>query len=253
MANHKSLIVGAGVLGQRLHDYLHELSHDVITISKSEKEWSTKHYCIDLLNENCKLPQLPELDYLFIVLTPSVRDVDGYRDIYLTAVDNLMKQFPPSNNVHCVFISSISVYGQMQTGTIDEGVTPIPDNFRGEILLEAEVALKSHCQSLSIVRAAGLYSNKREKLLHSLLDKNKATISKYLNLIHDDDLCQWIWQAAKSKWTLSIAADGAPFQRRDLHSAQQYPATSYPRLFSSQFLSKIQLKHPSFRDWMSKR
>ncbi|WP_195758353.1 sugar nucleotide-binding protein [Kangiella sp. HZ709] len=247
-----SLIIGAGKLGKRFYHYLKKNQKSVVTLSRSKKKWSTHHIQYDLLGSSeilSKLIKFSTINTVFIVLAPTNRNPQDYRNIYIEGLENILlqlaEQYPEA---HYTLLSSTSVYGKQQCGLLDEKVQPEPDNFRGEILLEAEQNFKKLCNNFSIVRASGLYSKERTRFVMSLLAKEKAEDPKWLNMIHEDDLCQWLEAAANNQWPLSIASDGEPLQRSRLHSLE-IDMTNY-REFKSQYLHQLSLKHSSFADWL---
>ncbi len=244
-----NLIIGAGKLGKRFYHYLISKSENVITLSRSPKPWSHNHIQLDLLSETISEASAFNIDRVFIILAPNQRDKEAYSKTYIDAVENVLTALNKVNtHYHCTFLSSTSVYGSEQKGVIDESTAANPNNFRGEILLEAEQNLKRLCRRFSIVRASGLYSKERKRFVDSMLDKEKAEDPKWLNMIHEDDLCQWLEAAANKQWPLSIASDGEPLQRSQLHSLE-IDMTNY-RQFKSQYLHQLSLKHSSFTDWL---
>ncbi|NVJ65840.1 MAG: sugar nucleotide-binding protein [Gammaproteobacteria bacterium] len=247
----KQLVIGTGKLGKRFYHYLESLGLSVITLSKSAKPWSKNHIQCDLLAKDFVLPTLPEVENLYIILAPSERTEAAYKATYIDAVANLLKQLKVQQpKLHCTFLSATSVYGSRQLGLIDEASSPLPDNFRGELLLEAEKQVKKLAPSSSIVRASGLYSRQRPRLTESLTNSENISNPKWLNLIHEDDLCHWLYQASYNQWPLSIASDGAPFTRAHLHEEKSKIQDEHYRQFKSQYLDFIQLKNSSFTEWL---
>lgn len=247
-----NLIVGTGKFGKRFYHHLINNGQTVTTLSRSEKAWSKNHIQKDLLEQELTLPKINDLSRVFIILAPAERNEVSYRKTYIEAVTNLLQSLYKENSeFHCTFLSATSVFGSKQLGVIDENVDPQPDNFRGRILLEAEKNIISLCNSYSIVRASGLYSSARSKLIESVLSKEKTTESKWLNLIHEDDLCSWLDFASSQKSPLSIASDGSPFQRQEVQLNTRSQKDQNYRQFKSEYLAKISLKHPSFIDWLN--
>lgn len=256
------LIVGTGKLGQRFYQYLKSLDQPTITLSRSPKGWSEHHICYDLLNDKQALPKLPKISKVFIILAPGERTETAYRQTYIAAVSNLIALLhQQQTDFHCVFVSSTSVYGGNTEPVINEETRPQPDSFSGRILLEAEQNIKQLHTNTSIVRPSGLYSSKRQRLIDSLLDPEQRDNPKWLNLVHEQDVCQWLWQTAINKWPLTIASDGFPFQRKQLQNFQQsLPDVETPSLpdhsakrYLSLHLDQIKLQYPSIFHWLSSR
>lgn len=257
------LIVGAGKLGHRFYDYLQSLGQTAITLSRSPKSWSKQHICYDLLQNAQSLPELPKLNTVFIILAPGERSEAAYRQTYIEAVTNLLTYLhQQQTDFHCVFVSSTSVYGGNQETIIDEQIEPQPDSFSGRILLEAEQSIKKLHANTSVVRPSGLYSSQRQRLIESLLDPVQYDNPKWLNLIHEHDVCQWLWQATINQWPLAIASDSFPFKRKQLQDFKrsmssgisQFPEQQQAdKRYLSQYLSYIKLRYPSIFRWIASR
>lgn len=258
----KNLIVGTGKLGQRFYQYLKSLDQPTITLSRKPKGWSEHHICYDLLNDKQALPKLPKISKVFIILAPGERTESAYRQTYITAVSNLIALLhQQQTDFHCVFVSSTSVYGGNTESVINEDTRPVPDSFSGQTLLEAEQNIKQLHANTSIVRPSGLYSSQRQRLIDSLLDSGQRENPKWLNLVHEQDVCQWLWQTVVHQWPLVIASDGFPFQRKQFQDFQQsLPDTDLPsspdksaKRYRSLFLDQIKLQHPSIFHWLKSR
>lgn len=258
-----NLIVGAGKLGHRFYDYLQSLEQPAITLSKNPKTWSQQHICYDLLHNELPFPELPQLSTVFIILAPGERSESAYRQTYIDAVTNLLSGLhQQQTNFYSIFVSSTSVYAGNQEAVINEQTKPQPDSFSGRILLKAEENVKSLHPNTSIVRLSGLYSSQRQRLIDSLLDKAQYDNPKWLNLIHEHDVCQWLWQVAINQWPLTIASDGLPFQRKQLQDFKRAPTSPTEHLpipvqstkrYLSQYHEQINLRYPSFFHWLASR
>lgn len=248
-----TLIVGTGQLGKRFYHYLKDQGQKPITLSRTEKTWSDHHLALDLLKVSDKLPELPKLDQVYIILAPDERTEPAYRQTYIHAVSRLMQELhKQQTKFHCTFLSSTSVYEGNLEPAIDESTTPKPASFKGKALLDAEKSILNLHPNTSIVRAAGLYSEQRQKLLDSLLDEEKYHQPKWLNLIHEDDLCYWLEFAAEREVELSIAADGTAFTRQQLQdfvATGKFDEKTADKTYHSGLLKRIRLKYPSIFTW----
>lgn len=262
MSSHK-LIAGAGKFGKRFFHYLKANHTSVYTLSKSPKPWSEQHICCDLLADKTAIKKaiskLPKIDQLYFILSPTASTEDEYKKTYIQAVTNLLDALQSQQkSIHCTFLSSIGVYGKEQVGIINENTLPKPDGFRGKIMLEAEQNMLQKCNAVTIVRAAGLYSSQRLRLIESIMDIDQRNNPKWLNLIHEQDLCQWIELATHKKWALTHASDAYAFQRKNaVKPSGESPSLmlkdkSY-RLFKSQHFEQIKLDFACFTDWLAKK
>ena len=250
-----TLIIGTGKLGQRFYNYLVSKGEHPYTLSRSEKSWSDKHIQCDLLKVSDTLPELPLLDNVYVILAPDERTEPAYRQTYIHAVSRLIQELhKQQTGFHCTFLSSTSVYEGNLEPVIDESVKPKPANFKGKALLDAEKSVRHLHQNTSVVRASGLYSENRPKLIESLLDIDKYHDPKWLNLIHEDDLCRWLHFAGQREINLSIAADGHAFTRQQLqdHAAGKAFEDSKPnKQYHSVLLKRISLKYPDIFHWFN--
>lgn len=248
-----TLIVGSGKLGRRFYEYLVSEGEKPYTLSRSEKPWADKHIVCDLLKVSNTLPELPKLDNVYIMLAPDERTEQAYRQTYIHAVSRLIQELhKQQTEFHCTFLSSTSVYEGNLEPVIDESVKAKPLNFSGKTMLDAEKNVKSLHENTSIVRASGLYSKERSRMLDSLLDKAKYNDPKWLNLIHEDDLCYWLHLANQREVSLSIASDGNPFTRQQLQdyvAGKEKQPQEPPKQYHSVLLKRLSLKYPSIFNW----
>ncbi|AOE50943.1 sugar nucleotide-binding protein [Kangiella sediminilitoris] len=248
-----TLIIGAGKLGQRFYNFLKSEGENPITLSRSEKEWSDNHIQFNMLKAGVELPELPKLDQVYIIVAPDERNEVAYRQTYIHAVANIVQILHKQQDLfHCTFVSSTSVYSGNLEPVIDESTTPKPASFSGKVLLDAEKSLLNLHPNTSIVRASGLYSNQRSKLIDSLLDKDKYLDPKWLNLIHEKDLCHWLHYAGEREINMSIASDGHAFTRKQLQDfvkTGQYEEKNAEKCYRSALLKRMHLKYPSIFDW----
>jgi nucleoside-diphosphate-sugar epimerase len=252
-----TLIVGTGKLGKRFYHYLKAQGQSPMTLSRTEKAWSDKHLALDLLKVSDKLPELPKLEQVYVILAPDERTEPAYRQTYIHAVSRLMQELhKQQTGFHCTFLSSTSVYEGNLEPVIDESTNPKPASFKGKALLDAEKSILNLHSNTSIVRAAGLYSEERQKLIDSLLDKDKYHDPKWLNLIHEDDLCQWLEFAAEREINRSIAADGVAFTRHQLQDYMkngQFEEKTAQKTYHSGLLKRMTLKYPSIFSWAEQK
>lgn len=252
-----TLIVGTGKLGQRFYNYVKDQGENPITLSRSEKDWSDNHITFDLGKAGNDLPALPQLSEVFIILAPDEKTEIAYRQTYVHAVTRLIEVLhKQQQDFHCTFVSSTSVYSGNTEDVIDESVAANPTHFTGKALLEAEKNLLKQHPNTSIVRASGLYSDERQRMVDSLLDKEKYDEPKWLNVIHEDDLCHWLYFAADREVNLSIASDGKPFTRAQLQdyvSGKQFAELEPSKIYKSGLLKRIRLRHPSIFSWAKQK
>jgi nucleoside-diphosphate-sugar epimerase len=117
-----------------------------------------------------------------------------------------------------LFVSSSSVYGQMDGEWVDETSATVASGFSGRLMLEAEqVALKSGIPA-SILRLTGIYGPGRERLLTQVREGYRVAVEPplYGNRIHADDaagLLKFLLEADRQGTALEniyIGVDNAP-------------------------------------------
>ena len=212
------LVAGLGDLGSALaRDWL-AAGHQVSAIRRrSEAPAGVDLYAQDLVSDPLQLPP-DQVDLLYIIMTPSSRDEDGYRAAYLTApirlLDGLVQQqpLPP-----VVFVSSTAVYGE-QGGEHDEHSEPKPDAFNGRILLAAEQEVSLRTLSTAL-RFSGIYGPGRERLLRqvqALRQGGRAPAPQWSNRIHSEDCVGLLrqigegWLQAEMQWPVVVGTDTTP-------------------------------------------
>ena len=104
-----------------------------------------------------------------------------------------------------IYVSSTSVYGEVEGEVVDEFTSPKPNTEGGECCLNAERLLRSECAKLHpetevvVLRMAGIYGP--DRLLRRIDDlRNQVPLSgepdHWLNLIHVDDAVSAVKQVA---------------------------------------------------------
>ena len=133
---------------------------------------------------------LPEgIDTLIYAPTPGARTEEGYRAIYVQALERLLRALPqPAAALRLIYVSSTAVYGQDAGEVVDEGSITAPLGFNGRVLLEGERLAASLVPEACMLRLSGLYGPGR----HWLLRRARAGEAllpgeHWTNRIHLDD------------------------------------------------------------------
>jgi nucleoside-diphosphate-sugar epimerase len=130
-------------------------------------------------------PPLPAaIDALVFCAAPDRRDAAAYRALFVHAPLRLLQALdgPPAR---VLFVSSTAVYGEDAGEWVDEATPPRPRAFNGELLLEAEGALRARRPDAVVLRLAGLYGPGRERLRQRALAGDRGS-PRWLNRIHVD-------------------------------------------------------------------
>lgn len=132
-----------------------------------------------------------EFDLVIYCVTPSTMDDAGYRDAYVTGLDNLLsileRETKPPNQV--LFISSTAVYHQNDDSWVDEDSPTHPSRFSGQRLLEAEQRLAASPIPSTSLRLSGIYGPDRTWLLERIRQGwwPETGDSPFTNRIHEMD------------------------------------------------------------------
>ena len=214
------LIAGCGYVGSALADELRRLGHDVTALRRGDGELpeGVLAYRADL-SDTSSLDGLPSFDTVFYLASPDARSSEAYRRCYLEGTRNLIDALPGTPRF---FLStSTAVYGQNDGEWVDEGSPAKPADYRGEIMLQAEEAVRSSLPA-TVVRFGGIYGPDRTHLIR-LVEKGDARCSepaRYTNRIHRDD-CAGVLaflRAMESPEPLYLGVDDAPASDCELNN-----------------------------------
>ena len=204
------LIVGCGYVGVPLGAELVRLGHDVFGLRRSAvAEYELKSAGIrPLVGDVTKPETLAKLprDFDWVVnCVAAGGDVENYRQIYLEGTRNLIDWLAPNPPRNFVYTSSTSVYGQNDGSQVKESSPTEPAAETSKILVETEKALLAAVAQKKIpaviLRVAGIYGPERGHWFKQFL-QDAAQIegdgSRFLNMIHRDDLVGCIIAALKN-------------------------------------------------------
>ena len=226
------LIVGCGYVGLPLGVELVRLGHEVFGLRRSvSAENELKAAGIRPLFGDVTQPEtlakLPrEFDWV-VNCVAAGGGADDYRQVYLQGTRNLIEWLAPASAEASarqalkkfVYTSSTSVYGQTDGSQVKESSPTEPLAETAKILVETEKVLLAAVAERKfpavILRVAGIYGPERGHWFKQFL-KDEARMegdgSRFLNMIHRDDLIGCIIAALKNGRPGEIynAADDEP-------------------------------------------
>ena len=137
-----------------------------------------------------KLPA--DLDIILYCLTPSSYDQQGYRDAYVTGLENLLVAVGSQSLKHLFFVSSSSVYSQDDDSWVDESSPTEPARFSGEQVLAGEQTAVESGHPATIIRYSGIYGPSRRRFLEEVQEgrMNPAKPAPFSNRIHEEDAAE---------------------------------------------------------------
>ncbi|WNO09286.1 SDR family oxidoreductase [Teredinibacter sp. KSP-S5-2] len=226
MSLKKVLFVGYGDIAQRAARRLTEQGFLVTGVARSDKKADSG---VDIwrgsVRDQAILKRITAEHFsaAIITLTPDDRTESGYRDAYLANAKALVDAWRDTNTVPglVIFVSSTAVYGQDEGEWVDELSPTEPENFRGEVMLEAEQAVLQLGYCACVVRFSGIYGPGRDFLLRQVKE-GKGGSPAYTNRIHAEDcagvlshLVSCHMQGTRLE-SVYLASDSAPVSGEDV-------------------------------------
>ena len=194
----KLLIIGCGKLGQSIGDNLSELPIEITGIKRKlpNTPASFKIITLDIFSDKF-LDNIKSIkpDYLIYCVSSDEQTAESYQKNYVEGLKITLDALSQLNDFqHLIFISSTRVYGQISNSFLSESTPPVPNDFRGKILLEAERSLNKKLSfKATILRLSGIYGDNRQYLLRVASDLNKwPPKDRWTNRIHEDDATSFI-------------------------------------------------------------
>lgn len=188
-----TLILGCGDVGMVLGKELLEAGHHVIGARRSATALEgsgIEPLPLDLYDE-AALAALPDVDYVFYILSADRFDEAAYRAAYLDGLKAVLRTYEGRDEApkRLFFVSSTSVYGQKEGERVDEETPAESAGFAGALMREAEEALWSSPLPGTAVRFSGIYGPGRDRLIRQVLEGRIAPKAPpmYSNRIHRDD------------------------------------------------------------------
>ena len=244
----KCLIVGCGYVGLPLGAELVRQGHEVCGLRRSAAAGNELIAAgIHPLNGDVTKPEtlakLPRQFDWVVNCVAAGGDAEDYRRIYLEGNRNLVSWLADSPPKKIIYTSSTSVYGQDDGSIVTEKSPVEPDAETARVLVEAESFLlataggsgtgvppartETHGRDARaiifpavILRVAGIYGPERGHWFRQFL-RGEARIegdgSRYLNMIHRDDVAGCIIAALKNGRAGEIynAVDDEPVRQID--------------------------------------
>ncbi|MGA3285097.1 MAG: SDR family oxidoreductase [Verrucomicrobiota bacterium] len=242
------LIVGCGYVGLPLGAELVRQGHEVFGLRRSataenELRAAGIQPLVADITKPDELARLPrDFDWVVNCVSSTGGVAEDYRQVYLQGTRNLIERFSTAPPKKFVYTSSTSVYGQTDGSQVKENGPAEPAAETAKVLLETEKLLLAvgadRKVPVVILRVAGIYGPDRGHWFKQFL-KNEARIegdgSRFLNMIHRDDLIGCIIAALKSGRAGEIynAVDDEPVSQANFFqwlaaTVGKYPPPSVP-------------------------
>jgi nucleoside-diphosphate-sugar epimerase len=173
MGNTRVMIVGCGDVGGRLARHLHQQGCTVHGLRRSVAQLPEGVLPVigDVQASACPAdwPREP-LDYLVYCVAASQHDAAGYQAAYVDGLRHVIGWLQQNAQAprRIFFVSSTSVYGQVDGQWVDENSDTRPEGFAGELMLQAERSLLDSGFAATVVRLTGIYGPGRERLIEQV-------------------------------------------------------------------------------------
>jgi nucleoside-diphosphate-sugar epimerase len=217
------LIIGCGYLGRRVA---------AGWLARGQRVWGTTRgragelarlgvepVVCDVLDP-ASLQSLPRAEAVVHCVGFDRQSGAAMRRVYVEGLLNVLAALPGSPRL--VHVSSTSVYGQADGGDVDEAAATEPPDESGQVVLEAELALRARRPDAVVLRFAGIYGPGRLIRARDLQAGRLLAIDpdKWLNLIHVEDGATAVIAAAEraAAGATYNVSDGSPVRRRDFYA-----------------------------------
>lgn len=145
---------------------------------------------------------LSGLNILIINVPPGLRSSN--KADYVAKMELLLEEILKTSITNIVFVSSTSVYGNVE-GEVTEETIPQPETESGRQLLQSEkLFLENMGLNATIVRFGGLIGEDRHPVKHLAGKKGLKNGEALVNLIHLDDCIQMITTIVKKDYWNTI-------------------------------------------------
>jgi nucleoside-diphosphate-sugar epimerase len=221
----KTLIIGCGYIGLPLALQLQAEGHEIDAWVHSNESAATLEGCrfrLIITGSAADPAVWLTLDRTYDLVVHCASSGGGgeaaYEEVYVQSAHEMAMRQP---NARKVFVSSTSVYGQLNGELITEKSEAEPESATGKILRRAEqIALGANA---TVVRSSGIYGPKRGVLFEKFR-RGEATIDgdgkRWINQIHQRDLvvALLVVIAWGKPGEIYNATDDTPVQQRDYYA-----------------------------------
>jgi len=267
--NQDVLIVGCGDLGSAVGRHLMAAGVRVSGTRRSSSELPEGVDFIQLdVTDPASVSRLSHLHpgLLLYCVAASAQTDDNYKAHYVDGLRNVLQALQPAHSLrHVFFVSSTRVYGQSGDMLLDEMTAPVPADFGGKRLLEAEAVLAEMQMPSTVFRLSGIYGPGRTRLIDlARMPAAWPQQNVWTNRIHRDDAARFIARcmmgSAQAPAPLYVVTDSAPVaqyevlqwlaleQGVDAGAVQTPPISGGKRLSNARMLaSGFDLQYADYR------
>ena len=191
------LLAGCGDLGCEVARQLVSAGHGVTGLRRSEAALpdGVNRLQADVTRTET-LAALAQVhpDILVYCVAADAHTDESYRLHYVDGLRNVLAALAGSESLrHVFFVSSTGIYGQQSDDLLDETVEPIPADFSGIRMQQAEDLLKTLAFPGTALRLSGIYGPGRNRMIRTACDPQTwPAHNRWTNRIHRDDAARFI-------------------------------------------------------------
>lgn len=204
MSTKRILVAGCGDLGSSVAKYFLAKGAEVTAIRRSGTVFPQGVMGITGDISALEDSVLPDVDLIFLIMTPSSRTEEAYRAAYWNTAQRLVKRYQASKTP-LFFVSSTSVYGQNSGEWIDELSVPEWSSATAQVLLETEALLAGSLSSTAL-RCSGIYGPGRYRLITKVASETIWEENSWTNRVHRDDVVRALCHLGEKSLTGSLLA-----------------------------------------------
>ncbi len=195
------LIAGCGDLGCEVGRQLVASGHRVIGLRRSDSALPAGVVPLQAdVTDALSLQALSsaQADILVYCVAADAHSDDSYRASYVDGLRNVLAALQDTPSLrHVFFVSSTGIYGQDSDALLDETDLPLPDDFSGIRMQQAEQLLHalpgSGLISGTVLRLSGIYGPGRQRMIKQARDPlSWPPHNRWTNRIHRDDAAGFI-------------------------------------------------------------
>jgi nucleoside-diphosphate-sugar epimerase len=209
------LLVGHGYLGTAIARTFRTAGWAVDAVSLSGGERSLACDVADVDAVAALAKAVPRPDVIVHCAASGRGGAAAYQRVYVNGVRNLADRFP---NVHLLFTSSTSVYGQIDGSEVTEESRTEPNRETSQLLRAAEAQVLA--AGGTAARLAGIYGPHRSVILRKFL-AGEAVVEedgrRYLNQIHRDDAARAILHLTGLPGGIFNVCDSTPLSQLECY------------------------------------
>ncbi|MED5381067.1 MAG: NAD-dependent epimerase/dehydratase family protein, partial [Verrucomicrobiota bacterium] len=203
----RALIIGCGYVGEALGQRLIALGHDVTGIRRSSEhnarlaKLGIRPVNLDITGEGTLAKLDGQYDWVIIAASSARGDEAAYERVFGAGTRQVAQWLKTTEASSVVFISSTGIYRQTNGEWVFENEADTPENRSGKILWEAEQTMSTAGPPVTLLRSSGIYGPGRGHLFRRFMSGNAVVEddgSRYLNMVHRDDLVETIIAAMQS-------------------------------------------------------